>query len=224
MKHCKKLVVKEYSSSEEEEKEAEDRKPIAQKGGGGGNLYMENDGLPKNFIKAHALNRQRKLLSIILKIAKVEGYNDNLQIKGPNGQFMEKSDIVRLLLWAVSQDKVMFGLNEFVDLLKKAGVTADDVLNENLKVRLSGGSRSIPIRDTQPTVVYGTNETPTPLKVNEMITPKVEAVEHFSENAEETYHPPPKEAVVGEGRRTLRDRKKPYDRPKPLLANVSDSE
>lgn len=221
MKHCKKLVVKEYSSDEEEEQTGGN---ISEK------MVTQDDGLPKNFIKAHAMNRQRKLLSIILKLAKVDGYNDNLQIKGANGSYLEKSDIVRLLLWSVSQDKFMYGLNEFVDLLKKAGVTSEDVLNENLKARLSGSTAStnIPTNVTseKPTVVY--EDKPTNNEVfdkdysNDMIDNYRK--EQFNKNAEETYHPTPKEVTVSNGTRTLRPRKKPYDRPNVSFADVSDSD
>ncbi|KAI1289513.1 hypothetical protein HDE_08677 [Halotydeus destructor] len=90
-----------------------------------------------NFIMIRAIERQRKLLRIILKLAAVNGYNDLDHIQLEDGSFLKGSDVVPLLMHALSPGKVVVGLKEFVDLLYRANVTPDLVTNENVKAMLS---------------------------------------------------------------------------------------
>ena len=226
------MVLKDYTSDEEDSK---------MQSGGAINSSEKSEGinqeLPRNSIRAHALNRLRKLLTIVLKLAKVQGYNDNYQIKGQDGNYIERTDLQSLLNWAVSQDKVMVGLNEFVDLLKKAGVTPEDVLNENLKVRLGGGNyKTIQNESGAKPIVYAEKAPPIPSTAKDAINEDDQGpfqedfadipIETFRKanpvikNAAETFQPPPKEAVAGR-LRTLRSRKTPYHGP---IAELSDSD
>lgn len=98
-----------------------------------------------NSFKAHAEDRQKKLVQIILKLARIQGYNDQNQIKKRDGTYMEDTDITALMLFAVTKEKLMLGLSEFIDLLLEAGIGPDDVINENLKHKLAlrSGSRRV---------------------------------------------------------------------------------
>ncbi|KAI1293469.1 hypothetical protein HDE_06233 [Halotydeus destructor] len=89
-----------------------------------------------NYIMNRAIERQRKLLRLILKLASVQGYNDLDHIRLENGSFMTGSDIVPLIMYALSPGKVITGLKEFVDLLYFAKVTPEMVVNENVKAML----------------------------------------------------------------------------------------
>lgn len=89
---------------------------------------------PKNRIKAHTLDRQKKLLTIILKLAQVKAYNEYGNIRATDGKY--RYDIVPLLTYALSRDQGVHGLDDFVALLKEAGVTPDLILNENLRMKL----------------------------------------------------------------------------------------
>lgn len=233
MKHCRKLELKEYSSDEETTN-------VVQTGRGPESMDTGEPKLPKNSIRAHALNRQRKILTIIRKLARIEGYNDQGHIKGRNGSYLEKSDIATLVLWAVSQDKIIYGLQEFVDLLKAAGVTADEVMNENLRIRLDGMQTSQPkLKETAPVVIQ---EDPQPTTSEVDTEQQIEESddvfeEERADDAVREYrqsHPIPrpievvkdvaKESMV-DRIRTLRPRKqKPYDRQYGRGFDVSDSE
>lgn len=235
MKHCKKMVLNEYSSDEDFSQ--------PQRGGGVETMDTEQSKLPKNSIRAHALNRQRKILTIIRKLAKIDGYNEQGQIKTRNGTFLERSDIATLVLWAVSQDKIIHGLQEFVELLKTAGVTADEVMNENLRIRLDGTSIANPIsKPAEPIVVQEKPPVLTTEKDQEQTTEDKRTEDEGVENREtaevdsvesqepiETRTEAPKraarEVVEGQIKRVRLDRAaKPYDRKYGKGFEVSDSE
>ncbi|KAI1308225.1 hypothetical protein HDE_00463 [Halotydeus destructor] len=100
---------------------------------------VETEPAPKkkgNFIMNRAIDRQRKLLRLILKLANVQGYNDLDHIRMENGSYMQGSDIVPLIMHALSPGKLITGLKEFVDLLHFAQVTPDMVINENVRAML----------------------------------------------------------------------------------------
>jgi outer membrane biosynthesis protein TonB len=101
--------------------------PFEQEGGaeqeGGGN-------------KKYTLNRLRSLLLIILKIAQINGYDDETRIRGPDGKIVENSNVIALLNYVTSTGKPLVGEGEFLRLLKKANVDPELILNENAKLKL----------------------------------------------------------------------------------------
>lgn len=105
----------------------------------------------RNPIKAYAEDRQRKLLSIIMKLALVKGYNNLGNIKLTDGTYLPKSDVTPLLLYVLSRDKPVTGISEFIELLREAGVTPDMVTNEGVKQKLQGTHSSFSQR---PHVTY----------------------------------------------------------------------
>lgn len=125
------MIVSEYRSDDEEEHSGWDQK---------GSGILEPDSEPKkkskNPIKAHAEDRQEKLLVLILKLAAIRGYNQIGNIKLPDGSYMPKTSISPLLQYVLSREKPVPGVNEFIQLLREAGVTPDLVTNENVKHKL----------------------------------------------------------------------------------------
>src|SRR5882672_1023893 len=77
-----------------------------------------------------------KQLKIILKLARIDAYNLDGQIKGADGQYMSRSDIIHLLQHSMTPGKLLIGEDEFVDLLHKANVEIDLIVNENVRSRL----------------------------------------------------------------------------------------
>lgn len=136
MAGIKKLVMTPYVSDGEEE----ETDVFPDQTGSGLNEVADQvmqEVEPKNRIKKYALDRQRKLLKIILKLASVNGYDNNERIKLRDGSYLDQSDVVSLLLYTLSPGRKVHGLEQFVDLLKEAGVTSDMVINENVKSMLS---------------------------------------------------------------------------------------
>lgn len=94
-----------------------------------------------NWIRDRAFERYRKLIEITYILSKYNAFNEKYQIKLRSGGHLAGSDGIALLMHILSPGKSMVGLQEFVELLADAGVTADMVINENVKAML---------RDLQP--------------------------------------------------------------------------
>jgi hypothetical protein len=88
-------------------------------------------------IKSHPyLEKYVNQIKIILKLAKIDGYDNNLRIKNENGNFIENSNIINLLQNATIAAKVLIGQDAFINLLFNAGVEPDLIVNENVKSKL----------------------------------------------------------------------------------------
>ncbi|KAI1299853.1 hypothetical protein HDE_03677 [Halotydeus destructor] len=150
-----------------------------------------------NFIMLRAVERQRKLLKIIMRLAAINGYNDTENIKLSDGSYMSDSDIVSLLMHVLSPGKLVNGLKEFVDLLHTAGVTPDLIVNENVKAMLQKLHRVQPVRrEAQPIV---TQQIETPMEDVQSRAPK----RRHEEVIEERTEPPIKRpALKAKFRRT----------------------
>lgn len=86
-----------------------------------------------NSIRKYAADRQRKMLNIILKLAKSGGYDEDGSFRTEKG----KLDIVPLLIHALSPGRPLTGMSEFVQLLHRAGVQPEDVINLQVRDLLS---------------------------------------------------------------------------------------
>jgi hypothetical protein len=88
-------------------------------------------------VKSHPiLEKLVNQIKIILKLAKIEGYDDNLRIKNEYGNYIENSNIINLLQNATISAKILVGQDSFIDLLFKAHVDPDLIVNENVKIKL----------------------------------------------------------------------------------------
>jgi len=116
------------------------------------------------------LEKITKQLKIILKIAKVDGYDLDLRIKDEAGRPVYNSNIISLLNDATSMSKVLVGYDAFVQLLYKANVDPEWITNENVKTRLMrlyeteppGGSPPSRPPSPRPPSPPGPSSTPTP--------------------------------------------------------------
>ncbi|KAI1291115.1 hypothetical protein HDE_07692 [Halotydeus destructor] len=89
-----------------------------------------------NLIRERALERQRRMLKIIMKLAAVKGYNDLDHIRLEDGSYMRGSDLVPLLMHALSPGRIVVGLSEFVQLLHYANVEPELIVNETVRSML----------------------------------------------------------------------------------------
>jgi hypothetical protein len=87
-------------------------------------------------IKTKIYDKLHKFVKVILKLARKFGYDDDLKIKLRDGKYLEKSNIVDLLTYAMSVSKVLYGENEFIELLHSAGVSPDLIINDNVRSKL----------------------------------------------------------------------------------------
>jgi hypothetical protein len=87
----------------------------------------------ENSIRKYAYERELKRCKILLKLAAYGGYDDLGRIKLPDGTFMEDSDIIPLLMHVLSPGRNIKGINEFVDLLHRADVSPELVINASVR-------------------------------------------------------------------------------------------
>ena len=112
----------------------------------------------RNTIRENAMDRQRRLLQIIMHIASVQGYNNQCNIKDRSGNFVEGSDIVPLILYAVSKEKLVKDIEPFVNLLVDAKVPPEIITNEVLRQRVISTRRHSSAPTAQP--AYNTQNEP----------------------------------------------------------------
>ena len=87
-------------------------------------------------IKSKIYDKIHRFIKIILKLAKNVGYDSEFRIKLNTGKYLERSNVVDLLTHAMSMGKVLYGENEFIELLAKSDVEPDLIINENVKAKL----------------------------------------------------------------------------------------
>ena len=90
----------------------------------------------RNSIRKYALERQRKMVRVILKLAQSGSYDMDGSLLRTDGSPLEDTDMVSLLLYTMSPGRVVRGLHDFVEILINAGVTATDVINTQVKEML----------------------------------------------------------------------------------------
>ncbi len=110
---------------------------------GGGETSEENAGVltsdvknREDRIKTKIYDKIHRFIKVILKLARHVGYDNDLRIKLKNGKFLEKSNIVDLLTHAMSVGKVLYGENEFIELLADSDVDPELIINENVRSKL----------------------------------------------------------------------------------------
>ena len=100
-------------------------------------------------IKFKIYDKIHRFIKVILKLAKLDSYDDLLRIKTKNGNYLDKSNIVDLLTHSMSAGKVLHGEEEFIALLARSGVDQELILNENVKSKLIGYSGRMPANSVQ---------------------------------------------------------------------------
>ena len=87
-------------------------------------------------------------IKVILSLAKIGGYDDEGKIKDDYGNFIPNSDIATLLNYAMTPGRVMIGQDHFIKLLKKANVSPDLIINDNIRAKLINEPTNEQIKET----------------------------------------------------------------------------
>lgn len=111
-------------------------------------------GKKKNAIRARALDKATKSAKIISRLARVNGYNDEFEIKLRTGKYLNGSNLIVLLWHVLTPAREVQGLKEFTELLSDAGVLSDWIDNPNVRSTLAAMNGSSSTRQVQ------TRETP----------------------------------------------------------------
>lgn len=86
-----------------------------------------------------------RILKIVLKLAKVDRYNENGLVRDDNGNFVAQSDMVRLLNKSMSHEKLLIGKQEYIKRLHEAKVDPEIIVNDDIRGQLLRLYRDKPV-------------------------------------------------------------------------------
>jgi hypothetical protein len=82
------------------------------------------------------IDKLMRQFKVILKLAKIDGYDAIGRIKGLNGEYMDNTDIIALLINAMTPGRVLKGQERFIELLREAKVEPELIMNDNVRYKL----------------------------------------------------------------------------------------
>lgn len=142
----------------------------------------------------YSLHKMTAMFQTVLKLALINGYDDQYRIRNKNGEFIANSNLLDLIHHAMSVGKNLVATNEFIDLLAEAGVEPEWLVNEHVKTmlrsKLMNRPTSLPLQDVHMV------EQPPPALPQKPINPITTGAYWGPEKAEEkrklaTYKKPP---------------------------------
>lgn len=77
-----------------------------------------------------------RVLRISLLLARINAYDDFLQIRSRDGQFIPESNVINFIEKLENDEPALVGEDEFLQLLKEANVPLSLIKNENIKSKL----------------------------------------------------------------------------------------
>ena len=83
------------------------------------------------------LDKLMRAIKIILKLARVDAYDLNGQVKDARGNVIEKSDVGRLTMQALNPGRLSIGEDQFIVMLHKAGIYPEELVNDHYKNKLN---------------------------------------------------------------------------------------
>lgn len=88
------------------------------------------------------LRNIEKKVSMILKLALIGAYDSKFRlIDSASGEIIENTNILELINVCFKKEKSIKGFDSFIQLLKRANITADEVNNEIIKAHLTHRSQ-----------------------------------------------------------------------------------
>jgi hypothetical protein len=96
---------------------------------------LTNDVVKKKKIR-QTVDRIKRIMKIILKLAKINGYDTEGRVLNDEGNYVENSNILTLLNHAMTKGRILIGQSDFISILHKASVEPDLIVNENVRSKL----------------------------------------------------------------------------------------
>ena len=86
------------------------------------------------------------IIKTVLKLASINGYDDQLRIRNSNGQFLDNTNLVDHMTYCMSEGRKLNAEAEFIALLAEADVDPMWIPNENVRAKLMAysGKRATP--------------------------------------------------------------------------------
>lgn len=122
-----------------------------------------------NSIRSYALQRQSKMLQVVLKLAVAGAYDSNGEMTTSDGK---QVNVIPLILHCFTPGKTILGMDDFIQVMSEAGVDPELVINENVReMLLQHRTRSTPtVSRSNPTVSLSTPSSTTGVSFS---TPRV---------------------------------------------------
>ena len=118
---------------------------------------------------APCVDKYRRIMNILLKLASIGAYNEYGEIRGSHGRFIPRSDIIKLISISFSKDKQVAGEDEYIYLLSRAKVDPTLLTNDRIRRRLEQHNTETP-------------ELPPNVLPDEVDLPEIEPLEPLTEN------------------------------------------
>jgi hypothetical protein len=131
------------------------------------------------------MNKIYKLLSIVLKIALKNGYNDDYRINDAEGNPIVKTNVAKLVQYAISPDKAIVGENDFVRLLYDSNVDPNWIVNQRLRNKL------LNYKQTRPKTLNISRPAPPPPPPPHHMSTQISPVERNIRDISTQVSPPP---------------------------------
>ena len=106
-----------------------------------------------NSIRSYALQRQSKMLQVVLKLAVAGAYDSNGEMTTSDGR---QVNVIPLILHCFTPGKAILGMDDFIQVMSEAGVDPDLVINDNVRELLLRHNTRPTISRSIPTVSLST--------------------------------------------------------------------
>lgn len=74
--------------------------------------------------------------NLILKLGQLGAYDSSRRIRGPDGQFVQNTDIAHLIEEAMRPSRVVNGEDAFIDLLAASKIDPGSIANDTIRAKL----------------------------------------------------------------------------------------
>lgn len=74
--------------------------------------------------------------NLILKLGQLGAYDSNRRIRGPDGEFVQNTDIAHLIEEAMRPSRVVNGADAFIDLLVSSKIDPGSIANDTIRAKL----------------------------------------------------------------------------------------
>lgn len=90
---------------------------------------------PKNFTGG-AFLEDLNAYDLILKLGRLGAYDSSRRIRGPDGEFVQNTDIAHLIEEAMRPSRVVNGADAFIELLVASKINPDTIANDTIRAKL----------------------------------------------------------------------------------------
>lgn len=74
--------------------------------------------------------------NLILKLGQLGAYDSSRRIRGPDGEFVQNTDIAHLIEEAMRPSRVVNGADAFIDLLAASKIDPGSIANDTIRAKL----------------------------------------------------------------------------------------